>query len=367
MAATGLEQSHGLTVEQWDDQISSEYLGKIVFKPFMKMDQNSAIRVKENLAKSAGDLLHIGLRAGLDGAGVENDANMEGNEEEITFYEQGVRLTQYRNAVLLKGKLSEKRAAFSMRNEAKAALAEWHAQKAEKEIAKAFNTINGVVYATASESNKDAWLADNADRVLFGSARSNNAGNDHSVCLAEIDSTNDKLDSDIISLAKRMAITANPKIRPIKIENGVEFYVMFVHPYAFRDLLADTAIQQAQREVFPRLGNMHPLLNGQAFLYWNGVLVVESEKVLLLDGVGNGSIDVAANVLLGSEAIVYCQGGYVDGLRMSWTEQEYDYGNKWGFCQAQVFGIEKARFNTGGSSTAKDHGMVTVYTSAVGD
>ena len=48
-------------------------------------------------------------------------------------------------------------------------------------------------YGTATETQKVAWLVDNADRVLFGAAKSNNSSNDHSASLANVDSTDDKL------------------------------------------------------------------------------------------------------------------------------------------------------------------------------
>ena len=37
-------------------------------------------------------------------------------------------------------------------------------------IIQALASINGVNYAIATEGQKDAWLVDNADRVLFGAA-----------------------------------------------------------------------------------------------------------------------------------------------------------------------------------------------------
>ena len=40
----------------------------------------------------------------------------------------------------------------------------------EKLIMQALASINGVNYACATEAQKDAWLVDNADRVLFGAA-----------------------------------------------------------------------------------------------------------------------------------------------------------------------------------------------------
>ena len=64
-----------------------------------------------------------------------------------------------------------------------------------------------MAYGTASEAQKDAWLVDNADRVLFGAAKSNNSSNDHSASLANIDNTNDKLTPGAISLLSLIHIS----------------------------------------------------------------------------------------------------------------------------------------------------------------
>jgi hypothetical protein len=88
-------------------------------------------------------------------------------------------------------------------------------------IITALGSINGVAYGTATETQKDAWLVDNADRVLFGALKSNDSTpGDHSAALANIDNTADKLTPSALSLMKRIAKTSSPKIRPIKPRQG---------------------------------------------------------------------------------------------------------------------------------------------------
>ena len=360
MSDTSISTSHALTVEQWEAKLFKQYLGELRYKPLMSTSMTSPIVVKENLMKAPGDVVNVGFRTALTGAGVTGTTALEGSEEALSFYNQAVTINLIRNGVRIDGKMTEQRVAFNMREEAKDTLTLWAAHKVQDDIATEFNTIDGVNYASATEGEKDTWLTNNADRVLFGAATSNNSANDHSSSLANIDSTNDVLSPAIISLAKRMAKLANPKIEPIKVENGVEMYVMIAHPYAFRDLVTHATMTGAQREVFPRLGNDHPLIKGQAFLYWDGVLVIESEDVLLLDGVGATSSDVAGNVLLGAGSILYAQGGIGGASRMEWVEETFDYAAKVGFAVSMIYGVEKARYNS------KDR-LVTVYTSAQPD
>jgi N4-gp56 family major capsid protein len=376
MADTSIATSHGLSVEQWEDSVFSEYLNRLVFAPFMGTDASSPIMIKEVLIKQPGDTITIGLRSALSNAAVEGTSTLEGNEEALNFYNQSILIDLYRNGVRIDGVMTNKRTSFDIRNEAKAALVDWLAEEVEDRIAAEFSSINGVAYASATETQKDQWSDDNEDRVLFGAATSNteqaggggSGGNDHSASLLNVDGTNDVLSTGIVSLARRLARLANPKIRPMRIDGGVEMYLMFAHPLSFRDLVNDSAIQQAQREVFPRMGDTsHPLLVGQASLWWDGVLIVESERVPVLSGVGNAGIDVAVNVLMGSQAIVMAQGGFENGSRVKMVEEGFDYDAKTGFALSTIQGHEKARFNLGGGGNSVDHGMVTVYTANVSD
>ena len=130
-------------------------------------------------------------------------------------------------------------------------LMDWNMELDRDNIIAAMGSINGTAYASASEAAKDAWFADNADRVLFGAAKSNNSGNDHSASLQNVDTTNDKLTPDAIALMKRMAKTASPKIRPIRKKTSIgssEGYILFAPTEMVRDLAANSTFTQANRE-----------------------------------------------------------------------------------------------------------------------
>jgi hypothetical protein len=77
-----------------------------------------------------------------------------------------------------------------------------------------------IPYASATAGQRNTWLTNNADRVLFGSTKSNASSNVMATALATVDTTNDKLTAAVVSLAKRIAKTANPRIRPITVKRG---------------------------------------------------------------------------------------------------------------------------------------------------
>jgi N4-gp56 family major capsid protein len=360
MPDSGLDSSSDLRVRQYDDKAWIELNQKLVLKPYMGTTDSAVIQVKENLMKSKGDQDTFALRMALAGEGVEGDATLEGNEEEMEFRDFSVSLQFYKNAVRSKGQLSERRSAFDLKDEAMNAISDWGAQKLEKLIFNDFASIDGVAYGTATEAEKDAWLVSNADRVLFGATTANNAANDHSACLLEIDSTADVMQPSIITLAKTMAKECNPRITPIRLDDGEEMFVFFLDPLCVRDLKNNSNYSQMQRDAQVR-GSSNPVFTGALGVVDN-VILKEAPRCLRLAGVGASTIQVAANFLCGAQAAVLEWGGMPSrpGSKFALQEESFDYKTKWGVAGMMMLGHGKTVFND------KQHGVVTVYASAVG-
>lgn len=354
----------GLTVQQWDDKFFVEHLAENRFAREMGSDQNSIIQVKEDLTAKQGDSVTFALVNKLSGAGVTNGATLEGNEEALDSRSFKLTIAERANGVS-SDRWEAQISSIDLRKAAKASLKDWAMENTRDRIITALGSINGTAYGSASEANKDAWLADNADRVLFGAQKSNNSGNDHSLSLANIDNTADQLTTGALSLLKRMARTASPKIRPVRDEglrNGRYYYTCYVPSLVFRDLENDTAIQQAQREVALQMENSRLFEGGD--LLWRGIIIKEIEDIEVISGVGNGGIDVAPVYLCGAQAL-----GYAVADRWKSAEELFDYGRKKGCAIMEMGGIEKMTFGSGSGDTddLKDHGVVTGYFAAVAD
>lgn len=352
----------GLTVQQWDDKYFTEYVQENPFARYMGTDENSIIQVKEDLTKKKGDAVTFALVNRLTGAGVTGSSTLEGNEEDMDSRSFKLTIDQYRNAVRVPA-FENQKSAIPLRDAARATLMTWSMEHTRDKIIAAGNSKNGTAYGSVSETNKDAWLVDNADRVLFGAAVGNNAANDHSAALLTIDNTNDKLTSGALSLMKRIALTANPKIKPIRVAGmNKRFYVAFVHPLVMRDIKTDTTITNAQRDVVLRNQNNKLFEGGD--LEWDGIIVHEVDDMPILSGVGNGGIDVSPVYMCGAQAF-----GVGFGKRWESTTEEFDYGDKFGVATRAWYEAEKMTFGSGAADTddLKDHGMVTGYFAAVAD
>jgi len=360
MPGSGIESGNALAVKKYDDKAFREYADKLVLKPFMGTSVESIIQIKENLSKFPGDTDTFALRQNIDSEGIEDDADLEGSEEAMVFHDYSVTSKVYKNAVRSKGQLSERRSAFDLKDEALDALSTWAAQKVENLMFQNFARKSGTLYASASSAVRNAWSVSNLDRILFGEAVSNYSGV-HATDLGNVDGTNDIAKNVSISLIKRRAQLADPQIRPVKIEGGEEYYVLFLHPLAARDLKNSSDWLSAQREGQNR-GNDNPIFTGMLGMI-DGVIIKESKKIPLLTGVGASSIDVAENYLCGAQALVmeHVSLPMRPKSKIVLQEELFDYGSKWGVAAFMGLAHGKSVFNS------KDHGVATWYTAAVAD
>lgn len=353
-------------VIQWDDQFFTEYVRANRFKRYMGTDEGSIIQIKENLTKTKGDALTFNLVGALDASAGPNTGSsaLVGNEKALP--NDGYKLTigVVRDAVTVND-LEQQASPIDIRNAAKVALKDLSMRYLRNGIITALHSINGVAYASATEVQKDAWLTDNADRVLFGASKANNSANDHSASLANVDGTNDKLSGDIVSLAKRMAQTASTAngdgIRPYTYGEDQETFVMFVPSMAFRDLRSWMVANGHWEQALER-SPQNPLYSGPTSIEWDGVMVREIPEIGTLANVGaGGTTDVAPCFLCGAQAI-----GIAWAQRTkTTTKKEDDYGYSQGVGFQEMRGIGKIQWGQGGD--AIDWGMLTLYVSGVAD
>ena len=358
--------STGLTVEQWDEKYFVEYLTENRFAGEMGTSENSLIQVTENLMKKPGDRVNFALVNKLTNDAITGSNTLEGNEEDMASRSFEVTVNKRRNGVRV-AEIDEQFSAISLREAAKSTLKDWSMKDTENLIVRVLPAFNGKRYSSASEAEKDAWLVDNADRVLFGAVRSNNSSNDHSASLLNCDTTADKLTAAAVSKMKTIAETvANPLIRPIRstASKGRRYYIMYAHPYAFNDLKGDTTITTAQREVMLQMENERLFEGGD--LFWDGVIIKQIEQAATewdFGLVGASSARVVGAFLCGAQAV-----GTAYAKRWTSKQEDFDYGDKHGVAIEAIYGIEKMQFGSGSADRddLKDHGVVTGYFATAG-
>jgi len=167
-----------------------------------------------------------------------------------------------------------------------------------------------------------------------------------------------------LTLAKRLARTANPKIRPIRINGDEEWYVVFVPSLVFRDLMLDPTIINSLQYAWDR-GRNNPLFTAGDILY-DGLIVREIPELPVLADVGaGGTVDAGASYLCGAQAI-----GIAWAQRTQAITNERDYGFAHGVGVMEIRGVAKLRFGTDPSvdqTKPVDNGVFTIWSAAEPD
>lgn len=367
----------GLELTKWQRDFMKSYVRESGFAPYMGTSEMDIIHVKNDL-KTDGYTIRIPLLLDLQSEGVKGNERLSGNEEALDTYYFDVSWDYYRHGVETSKKEREK-SAQNLLAAKRPLLRTWASEKIKYQIIENFHKMGTVKFTDADSAARNAWLVANADRVLFGNALSNHSSGNHATSLGNIDTTNDKFSYKSVSLLKRRAKNAYPRIRPYKTgTQGREYFVLFMHPRSFRDASEDDKILAANKDARPRDVSSNPIFQDGDLIY-KGVIMREitelevakfssdvNTETTLVD-VGNGTTDVSVNFLCGCQALAYVN----KEMPTPTAKSEDDYGFFKGVGIEMAHGIEKVQWANNPSghlgNIRKDFGMVTAYFSAEPD
>ena len=386
MATSTIQTNNKLI--KFTQQINREWVRENMFSPYMGEEVTSIIRRRMEL-KSGGETMNIPLVRRLAGAGVSTGALVNA-EEAIEDYGYRIWLEWARNAVVTTKAEQQKDSADTF-GEAKPLLTDWLMELTRDEIIKAFMAlpsetqptagvrVNGILYELATATQRGQWQTDNSDRVLFGASTANRVASavatDHAASLVNIDTTADKFTAANLSLLKRIAMGANPRIRPFRTKDGYENFVAFAGLNTFRDLKIDLGTVNKDARPRETLGwhgaPNNPLFQDGDQLY-DGVIVrlvpeisgfVTSTWTNLLTA-GASSARVEPVFLCGQQAAVIAYGQ----MAKPTFRKEDDYGFITGSGIEAAYGVGKMFAKVPKAGTAlKQWGVATGFFASAGD
>lgn len=364
----------GLTPTQWMSEWLKEHLGNNPFIGETGKSYNNVIVRNVELGKARGDSIVFPLVNNLENEPNDGTTRLVGNEEQLKSRSFKLFVDLRRNAFVTQT-MDVQRSAIDLLEAGRAELTNWTTRTDVKRIVRALHAYNGVNDYTinaagakvplASAAQKNTWLANNSDRVLFGAAKGNNTGT-FSTSLANVDAVADKLTASKLELMKRIALSANPKLTPVMIEgDNRRWFKVYAHPLCFRDLKRDPDIVSAQKTVSLTPENNRLFKGGD--LVWDGMIISEVDDYVeaTYSGSGAAGIDVGAVHLCGASALGL-------GIAKNWERTELkedDHQNEEGFGYRDISGLEKLRFGTGANDTdvPRDNGVVSGFFAAVAD
>lgn len=351
-------------------QYMAEYVRESGFRPYMGKSINSIIVAKYELQEESGKTINIPLLLSIDGDGVTGSQVLEGVEAEIGNYNCALSVDWRRQGVKVPKSTSYK-TEIDLMGAAKDLLRTWEAEQLRGDMIKALASVvttgdTTVNLADSDATARNAYAAGNEDRLLFGKLKSNYSAT-FATALGNIDTTDDKATSATMSLGKRMAKQANPKIRPFKTKDGREYFVAFHGSRSFRDIKADATIVAANTSARPREGSgmdENPIFQDGNILY-DGIIHVEIPEIdgvvstgdYTLDAKGAASCDVRPVFLCGAQSVGVAWGQEPQLI----TDLTADYKFRPGVALEELLRVKKLAYN------GKQHGVVTIFVAAAAD
>lgn len=364
---------------KWRTRVTREWRRGNYFSPYMSESVTAIIQVTNEL-KQGGDIINIPFVASLRGPGVSTGP-LVGNEEKMVDYGMRLWVDWARNAVLLT-KAQMRRSSIEQLELVRPLLTEWGNCLLRDEIilamfalptesppvnlgneATAGQRVNGILFDQSSAAQKNTWVSDNYDRVLFGAKKSNNTGA-WTASIGNVDAAADKATAAILLLAKRMARAANPGITPYRDneDQGRESFVAFCGAETFRDLAADPTIVEANTYARERGTSDNPLFQDGDLLY-RGIIIREVPEIsdfCTLKGAGGAAADIQPIFFCGQGAVALAWGQAPKPTERS----EDDYGFLIGRGVEAVWGIgkifKKGTVQATGSPSLGNQGLVQV-------
>lgn len=400
---------------QYTTEINREYVRENLFSPYMGTDATSIIRIR-NEAKKGGEQINFPLVGSLYGPSTPQTlggparafsvSQLTGNEEQIDSYGMRVWIDWARNAVATNDAEEQKDSA-DIFGEAKPLLSDWGKSLQRDEIILAMmnmpseaqpvgmtsgssldfanGRVNGIAFDADTATPISAWMAANADRVLFGNSIANSVSNTWATAIALVLSATSTFVPASVSLLKYRAKTAVPKIRPYTTRDGREYYVCFAGTANFMQL--KLAMNQTGMPTTPAvIGiNVHarsresdgyggapdnPLFQDGDLMY-DGVIIREVPEIDNFVTTPWNLNDVIANrvapvFLCGQQAVMFAWGKMATPTFRDQTDYQFVRGVGVKMCYgiAKTFRVPRAAPHSGAGTNKVQTGMVTGFFAA---
>jgi len=379
MALTTIQTNNKLI--KFTKGVNREWVRENLFAPYMGESITSIIRKRMELT-SGGEQMNIPLVARLKATAIGSGA-LAGNEEDVDNYGMRAWIDWARNAVKT-NKAEKQKDSSAIFDVARPLLSDWLKELTRDEIIDALYAIqtesapaglnsaagqrvNGILFDDATAAQRNTWVVDNVDRVLFGKLVSNYSAT-FATATANLDTTDDKCNRAAMRLLKRRAKLADPKIRPFKVTDGREYYVAFHGSRTFRDLKID--LETINKDARPREGNgvsKNPIFQDGDLLD-DGVIHREIPEIdtraptFYATAGASGTTEVRPVWLCGQSAVVMAYGQMAKPTQLDNTDYQFNQG----VGIETAYGVGKM-FKKTKTGLLKEWGIATGFFAAAAD
>lgn len=359
-----------LTNEQltvWSRDVWKWARNRMFVGRFTGEDSNSMIhRITELTQSEKGARAVLTLVADLEGDGVAGDRTLEGNEEALKSYDQVIRLDQLRHANRHEGRMADQKSVVQFRTNSRDVLSYWLADRTDQ---LAFLTLSGIDYSKHTDGRdrvgSDFPFLEFASDVMPPSDGRHFRWNGTSGELEDGDTTAVTTDDKPTwrMLVRMKAEARNHYLRPVRGEDGMEVFNVFMTPDGIAALKEDDDFLRAWRHAMPR-SSSNPLFKGTDVIYVDGLAIYDYRHVYNTRGAasgdkwgGAGDVDGQRVLLCGAQAL-----GMADIGNPEWVEKGFDYENQQGISAGKITGLLKPQFRSQITGQDEDFGVLAVDT-----
>jgi len=337
MAVTEYGVNAPEAVKLWSRKLMHEALKQTWASKFMGRDSGSLVQVLDDTSKGPGDRIRCVLRMQLSGDGIQGDDTLEGNEESLVTHTDNLLIDQLRHAVRSKGKMTEQRIPFSIREEARMGLQDWWADRFDSWF---MNALSGNTAQTDERYSglNAATAADSAHAIVAN-------GMTEATLTATASA---QFSLGLVDQAVLKATTLTPPIRPLSSGK----FVMFVTPEHRYDMRRNSSSMEwadIQKAALTANASKSNAIYTGALGEYNNVVLHESYRLPIIDSSGGSKVGRA--VFCGAQAGIMAFGRGFSSNRMDWTEELFDYKNSLGVEAGCIAGLKKTVYNSADFAT----------------
>ncbi len=339
---------------------------------FVSSGNDNVIKVLEDLKSQAGYKITFGLRGNLQGSTVKGDSTLEGNENDLKFFDDSLQINQERIALKTKGKADAQNVPYDLRAEMRDAHSIWWGEHFDEIMIAKLSGAAGInTFETMDAPSTDvAWdnnalRAPSTNRIMYSNnvtAKANLSNSDGF--------TLDDVDRLLLRATRIDATTTRRKLQPLRI-GGQNMYVLLIDKVLEHQLRVTTSGRFYDLEKAKLQGGFKDsaLIQTSLGVYRNVILHCH-EGMIKFNDYGAGSVTAVRSLFMGAMAGAMAMGSDNGANKFSWHEKMFDYDNKLGVATGCIWGFQKTSYaTTQGGSTREDYGVIALdsyYNTAIG-
>lgn len=355
----------GKTPKEHEAEIYKQYILGTVFSTLMgKRGSGKSIIMddKKFVGMGKGDTRAYHFVPQFMGAGIRGqNASYEGNEKSVKEFMTEVRVDEVGQAFRKKGKMTDMRTIINLRSEFKDQLANWFRIWTEYDI---IDAMTGYMYDGASFIDGFSRDEETGAVSISGKALTQplvkgkgrcfrsqyTAGGFKNIIVPEADTSNqallntikaeDVMNTHLLDQLQEFAKTADKyPMKPVRLKDGREYYILMLHPAAARMLRSDERWEKRVLANYQGCKSLEsdPIATG-AMGVWEKIIVKEADYIPSISK--DGGVTIARNLLLGADAavIAYAQ-------TLNYMEKKFDYDREMGVAADEIRGIKKLDYD----------------------